>query len=308
MVTLIYLIKRNFKVFFKDKGMVISAAIAPLILLLLYSTFLGSVFRDMFVSALPEGFDLPKSYINAFVYGWEISSILAICTVTVAFMANSLMIHDKTTKSRLDLVIAPIKNSSLSLSYFISTLCITCVVCLGAAFIGFIIVAISGWFYTAADVFLILLDVIIMSLFGSAISSVVTFFLSSEGTANAVNVIITAAYGFIAGAYSPISQFSSGIKNIIMCLPGTYGTSLFREHFLASPLKALSVNKGVPMEAVNEIRAAFDVDLTFGNTSITLGASYAILLGSIAVCIIAIILLNKFVKPRELRTKKITVK
>ena len=35
------LIKRNTKLFFKDKGMLITALITPLILLLLYATFLG---------------------------------------------------------------------------------------------------------------------------------------------------------------------------------------------------------------------------------------------------------------------------
>ena len=41
MRTMGYLIKRNMKLFFKDKGMLISSLITPIILLVLYITFLG---------------------------------------------------------------------------------------------------------------------------------------------------------------------------------------------------------------------------------------------------------------------------
>ena len=40
------LIKRNIKLFFKDKGMFFTSLITPLILLVLYATFLADVYRD----------------------------------------------------------------------------------------------------------------------------------------------------------------------------------------------------------------------------------------------------------------------
>ena len=39
------LIKRNIKLFFKDKGMFFTSLITPAILLVLYVTFLGNVYR-----------------------------------------------------------------------------------------------------------------------------------------------------------------------------------------------------------------------------------------------------------------------
>ena len=42
------LIRRNVKLFFKDKGMFFTALITPMILLVLYITFLGHVYRDAF--------------------------------------------------------------------------------------------------------------------------------------------------------------------------------------------------------------------------------------------------------------------
>ena len=39
------LIRRNVKLYFKDKGMFFTSLITPMILLVLYSTFLGNVYR-----------------------------------------------------------------------------------------------------------------------------------------------------------------------------------------------------------------------------------------------------------------------
>ena len=47
------LIKRNIKLFFKDKGMFFTSLITPAILLVLYATFLGNVYKDSFLSAMP---------------------------------------------------------------------------------------------------------------------------------------------------------------------------------------------------------------------------------------------------------------
>ena len=46
MRTLAALVKRNVKLYFKDKGMFISSLITPLILLVLYSTFLKNIYDD----------------------------------------------------------------------------------------------------------------------------------------------------------------------------------------------------------------------------------------------------------------------
>ena len=45
------LLKRNIKLFFKDKAMFLTSLITPVILLVLYSTFLGNVYRESFLSA-----------------------------------------------------------------------------------------------------------------------------------------------------------------------------------------------------------------------------------------------------------------
>ena len=65
-----------------------------------------------------------------------------------------------------------------------------------------------GWYLTAQDVLRILLDVLLLVIFGSALSSVINVFIRSQGQMSAVGTIVSAGYGFLCGAYMPISQFS----------------------------------------------------------------------------------------------------
>ena len=82
------LVKRNIKLFFKDKGMFFTSLITPVILLVLYATFLGNVYRDNFTATLPDFLNLSESVVEGLVGGQLISSILAVSCVTVAFCSN----------------------------------------------------------------------------------------------------------------------------------------------------------------------------------------------------------------------------
>lgn len=81
---------------------------------------------------------------------------------------------------------------------------------------------------SAGDTAALILDVVLLSLFGVALSSFIHFFLKTQGQASAVGTIVSAGYGFLCGAYMPISNFSDPLQKFMSFLPGTYGTSLLR--------------------------------------------------------------------------------
>ena len=93
------LIKRDTKLFFKDKGMFFTSLITPVILLVLYATFLANVYRDSFTGAIPAAFPVDDGLIDGCVGGQLFSSLLAVCCVTVAFCSNMLMVQDKVNGS-----------------------------------------------------------------------------------------------------------------------------------------------------------------------------------------------------------------
>ena len=74
MMTFKTLTKRNIKLFFKDKGMFFTSLITPLILLVLYTTFLREVYKDSFLLAMPKGMTVADKVMNGLVGGQLVSS------------------------------------------------------------------------------------------------------------------------------------------------------------------------------------------------------------------------------------------
>ena len=285
------LIKRNTKLFFKDKGMFFTALITPLILLVLYATFLGNVYRDSFLLSIPEGMQISERVINGCVGGQLISSILAVSCVTVAFCSNLLMVQDRANGTIRDLTVSPIRAHTLSLGYYVATLISTMIVCLFATALCLGYVATVGWFFSLTDVLLLFLDVVLLVMFGTALSSVVYFFLSTQGQMSAVGSIVSSTYGFVCGAYMPLSQFSEGLRTVISFLPGTYGTALVRNHSMRGALAAME-GEGIPTAAVELIRDSIDCNLYFFGTKVEIGAMYAVLACSTTLLIGVYVLMN----------------
>ena len=279
------LIRRNTKLYFKDKGMFFTSLITPLILLVLYTTFLGNVYESSFRSALEAaGATVSDQLIMGCVGGQLVSSLLAVSCVTVAFCSNLLMVQDKTSGARQDLTIAPIKSSTLSLSYYLSTLCATLLISFTAAAVCLGYLYMVGWFLTLADVAALLLDVFLLVMFGTALSSCVIFPLSTNGQASAVGTIISAGYGFICGAYMPISSFSEGLQRVISFLPGSYGTSLLRNHTLRGVFQEME-NLHFPSQVVEAIRDSVDCNLYFFDNKVELSGMYLVLTASIVILV-----------------------
>ena len=226
------LFKRDTKLFFKDKGLFFTSLITPLILLVLYAVFLGKVYKDSFQMAIPEGFAIEDSLMNGLVGGQLLSSLLAVCCVTVAFCSNLLMVQDKTSGAYKDLTVSPVKSGTLSLAYYLSCAFSTFVVCFVARVAGLLYLYVTGWYMNTSHILVLVGDVVLMVLFGTSLSSLVICRLTTQGQASAVGSIVSSVYGFICGAYMPISSVPEGLQKVLGFLPGTYGTSLLRNHCL----------------------------------------------------------------------------
>ena len=301
MSTILSIIKRNIKMFFKDKGLLFTSLITPMILLVLYATFLGNLYEDSFkqiLDAIAPGLKVEDSIINGCVGGQLFSSLLAVCTVTVTFCSNMLMVQDKVNGSISDLTITPVKGSALAFGYYIATFITTLIICLLATVACLIYIASIGWYITVSDILLILLDVFILVMFGTALSSIINYFLSSQGQISAVGSIVSAGYGFICGAYMPISQFSEGLQKFVAFLPGTYGTSLLRNHSLNGVFAEMK-NLGIPEKAIEGVKDSIDCNIYFFDEKVPISAMYIYLVGATVVLAAVYILMN--LKKRKIK-------
>ena len=276
------LISRNRKLFFKDRGMFFSALITPGILILLYATFLANVYRDSFVSAIPDMITISDKLVDGTVAAQLAAALLAVSCVTVTFCVNLTMVQDRANGTRKDFNVSPISKAQLYLGYFLSTVVnsllvngLALVLCLGYMYK-------MGWYMSVTDVLWVILDEILLVLFGCALSSIICYPLKTQGQMSAVGTIVSAGYGFICGAYMPISNFDTGLQKVLSILPGTYGTSLLKNHMLRGIFEEMSAN-GFPDEVVTAIRDSLDCNPVFGGHVVSIDQMIFIMMTSIVI-------------------------
>lgn len=168
------------------------------------------------------------------------------------------------------------------MSYYFATLISTLIICFTATALCLVYAAIIGSYMTSGDILLILLDVFLLVMFGTALSSIINFFLSTQGQISAVGTIVSSGYGFICGAYMPISQFSDGLQKFISLLPGTYGTSLIRNHAMRGVIAEIE-SQGFPVE---EIKDSIDCNLYFFDRQVELPVMVGILVVTVIVLLL----------------------
>lgn len=267
------MISRNIKLYFKDKGMFFTSLITPMILLVLYVTFLGGTFADSFESAMPEGFSVTEGVIDAAVGAQLMASLLSVCCVTVAFCCNMISVQDKVNGAAADILVSPAKSFMISAGYYIASLISSLIVCFAAFGACLIYINSVGWFMSGRDILLLSADILLTVMFGTALSSLVNVFLNSQGQISAVGTVVSAGYGFVCGAYMPISQFGDGLQKLLSFMPSTYSASLFKSHALRGVLEQMSMD-GVPDEIITEIKKVMDCTVTFGGKTVSTASMY----------------------------------
>ena len=264
---LTYLTMRNVKIYFKDRMTFFVSLITPIILLVLFVFFLQTTYEDSIFSII-QGFDVDQKFIDSFTGGWLFSSILSTSCITVAF-CSGMMVIDKINKNNMDFIVSPVKKSILQLSYVIANVFSTLIIAFILLVIGLIYLAFIGFYLSFFFFFLIIFTIVITSLFGTILANIIWIFTKTQGVVSGICTLVSALYGFICGAYMPISTMGSGMQTFTAFLPGTYATILFRQGFLNGVLNEMS--KTLPNEMINGIAEGFDVRmLFFGNNVSTL--------------------------------------
>lgn len=282
MKAVIALMRRNRKLFFKDKGMLCSSLITPVILIVLYATFLAKVYKDSFITAIPDSIHISDKLLNGTVAAQLAAALLAVSCVTVTFCVNLTMVQDRANGVRKDFNVSPIRKSSIYLGYFLSTVVnslmvngLALVLCLGYMYK-------MGWYMSVADIGWVILDEILLVLFGSTLSSIISYPLTTQGQLSAVGTIVSAGYGFLCGAYMPISNFGTGLQKALSYLPSTYGTSLIKNHMLHGIYEEMGRND-IPKEMITSIKKTLDCNPTFRGHVVSVEQMIMVMAGSIVV-------------------------
>lgn len=281
--TLFSLVKRGIKIFLTDKATVFFSLLAPLIILMLYVLFLGDIQMDS-LEGYMNGMPVEKSVLRGVVDSWMLSGVFAVSAITVSFSAMHLNIADRETGVYSDMLVSPVKRGILSFSYIIYNFVVTVLILAVILVIAFIYLAACGsWFLTAADVFSIIGCLILSAFSASVISTIFAMFIKTQSAHGAIVGILSAAIGFLIGAYMPISMFPKFIQYLILFIPGTYSAAILRELFMNGAIAEIAK---ISPYAADGIREGFSVELNMFGNFIETGYYWLIFAGAIILTIV----------------------
>ncbi len=298
--TLCSLVRRGIKIFLTDKATVFFSMLAPLIILMLYLLFLGDIQTNS-VKGYMEGMPIDDSVIRATVDSWMLAGVVAVSAITVSFSAMHLNIADRETGVSADMLVSPVKRRILSISYLVYNFIITVIILMVVIVIAFVFLAASGsWYLSAGDAFLIIACSLLSALSASIISTVFAAFIKTQSAHGAIVGILSAAIGFLIGAYMPVSMFPDAIQYIVLFIPGTYSSVILRNLFMNGAIAKIAEVSPLAAEGIKE---GFSLDMNmFGHT---IDADYYWLIFACAIVLTIVIYAAViFIKNFRKKTKK----
>lgn len=269
------LVRRHCKVFLKDGMAVFFSLLAPLIVFMLYILFLGEIQADTVAGFFPEGMPVPEDDVRAFVDSWMVAGVLGVACITVSFSANSVMVQDKCRGQIRDCLVSPVRKQTVTLAYFAFNFIVTVVIVTVVCLIAFVYLAATGRFMlSAGEAFAVIGTILFSSLSSTLFSVLVCALFRTEGALSGFVGIVSAAIGFLIGAYMPMSAFPDGVEYVAALLPGTHSAGLFRNFLMSGALENLTA--GLPQAVHDGIAEAFsmEIDLFGANVGTDIMAVY----------------------------------
>ena len=261
MAAVINLIKRNLKLFFRDRTSVFFSLLAVLIIIGLYVFFLGNMMVKGYVGLL-------GSNSRFIIDSWIMAGILSVTSITTTMGAVGIMVEDKTKKILKDFYSAPLKRSQLASGYLISSFIIGVIISIVALVIAEIYIFSNGGELLGFMSLLKLLGVMLISVFAS--SSMVFFFVTFFKSSNAyttASTIIGTLIGFLTGIYIPVGQFPSSVQTVIKIFPISHAASLYRQIMMEKPLAEAFAS--APAKALTDFKQMMGVVFFYGSKELS---------------------------------------
>jgi multidrug/hemolysin transport system permease protein len=268
---MISLAKRNIKLFFRDKSAVFFSLLSVFIIIGLYVFFLG----DAWVSSFDESMPNPEVVMGS----WIMAGLLAVTSVTTTMGVFGTMVEDKSRDIYKDFVSSPIKRSSLTGGYIISSYVVGMIMCLVTLVLAEAYILYCGGELLSLWAILKVIGILVVLNFTSTcmVMLFVTLFSSRKAFGTASTVLGT-LIGFLTGIYLPIGQLPEGVQTVVKAFPITHGAALLRQIMMKVPMSVTFAN--VPAEYVQEFEEELGVTLSFGNSTVSPAVSIAILVVS----------------------------
>lgn len=282
------IVKRNLKLYFRDKGAVFFSLLGVLIVVGLYFLFLGDTYND----SLKE-----FKHTDELMSEWIVAGLLSITSLTTTMASFSTMIQDKERKVFKDFYCSPVSMSSLTMGYIISSALVGLIMTL----ITLVLTMLYLLSKSAIDLtFVMVLELlglsVITSLANTAMALFIVSLVNSEKAFSAISGVMAALIGFITGIYIPVGNFPEAVQYFVKCFPTSHSAVLFRNILMNENLKTCTDNfpKEAQSEALSTLKETLGVTFKFGDYECTAAVSLIIIAATIVVfSALSIWVLNK---------------
>ena len=227
--------RRNLIIYFKDGLAILFSLLTSIIVFVLYLLFLKGTFVDSIAGTMNGLENLVSSTdIDMLVNGILLTGILGTAMITVPYTCLQTIVKDRESGVDSDICSTPLKRWKIILSYFTaSTLCSFIMTSLILT-VGLVVLNFMGDLHLRVSSLLAAYGLMLLgSVSSTALFMLIMLFFKTSSTSTAFFGILSAAAGFVIGAYIPLSQFSDGVQGVCNLFPASHITSLIRNILLS---------------------------------------------------------------------------
>ena len=292
------LIKRNLLLFFKDWQSILFSLLTSIIVLVLYLLFLKGTFVSAMQSAMEQypgsASMVSETDIDMFANLLLLTGILGSAMISVSFNCITTLVRDRASKVEYDILATPLKRGQIIFAYFVSAVLSSTLLTGIILTIGLVGIRMQGNIYMNASQVVKAFSIVALgSITASAIFMIIVLFFKTVSACEAFFGILSAASGFVIGAYIPISQFSNEVQTVCNLFPASQITIMLRNILLNGLLEHINtslagVDQGMFVLSLKEY-FSFQAKLFNGYLDMTKMLEY--ILGIILFCIVAQIMI-----------------
>lgn len=287
------IIKRNLKIYFRDKTAVFFSLLSVVIIILLFILFLAQLQVDTILESLnnSQKGKIPslmhswqmgglkailgnlnnniENKIAYLVHTWTMGGLLSVTTLTSVLGGYGTMVNDKEKKIIMGFKSSPVKNSIYSLANVISSFLIGIIVSLIAFVIYFFCIYFTtGYLIDYAQIIKTILIIIISSFANSIICGCICSFLKTNNVFSSLSILIGTTIGFINGLYVPIGSLNNVIISIMNFFPTLHIATIFRKILTSNAINLVFEN--APQDAMDNYILKYGVKLQFNGLDVNL--------------------------------------
>jgi len=292
------LIKRNLLLFFKDWQSILFSLLTSIIVLVLYLLFLKGTFVSAIQSAMEQYPGLASMVlqkdIDMFANLFLLSGILGSAMISVPFSCITVLVKDRANKVDYDILATPMKRGQIIFAYFVSAVLTSTLLTDIILAVGLIGIRMQGNMYLNISQVVKAFSIVALgSISASAIFMIVVLFFKTVSACEAFFGILSAASGFVIGAYIPISQFSNEVQTVCNLFPASQITIMLRNILLNGLLEHINISlQGVDQGMfVLSLKEYFTFQAKWFKGYLDMNKMLEYILGVILFCIVAQIMI-----------------